>query len=208
MRRSVTVAALAAVASCVHADTMFQSWMVAPEVVQAGDTFTVEVWVSMQTTDFDPEGTFFGWATLSIEFEGDRELIMRSTEAYGHVGPFYDGDVTEAGILDILSWQPGPPDGSIIDYSNPFSMFWFDITTAAERGVLDFEYGPHSVYGATHFGWYLDLDTWNEGSVNTLETPNTYYQAEGVTVRVIPAPSGLALLTLAALRDRRRRTRS
>lgn len=57
----------------------------------------------------------------------------------------------------------------------------------------------------TFFGWYLDADTWHEGSVNTLETPNTCDQAEGVSVRVIAAPSSVELLGFAVLGGRRRR---
>lgn len=205
MRKATAIAAVMMAALPASADTLFYSWMVAPPVVQAGDTFTVEVWLSMETTDFDPEGTFFGWATLSVAFGDDIGLIESGTEACGQVGPRLNGDVSPTGIWEILPWQPGPHFNWSINDSNPFLMFRFDITTSGSSvGVVSFQYAPSSVYDAVHFGWYLDLEFWYEGSVNTLETPNTYYQAEGVSVRVIPAPA-TALLALTPLAIRRRR---
>ncbi|KAA0213839.1 MAG: hypothetical protein DYG94_11650 [Leptolyngbya sp. PLA3] len=203
MRSAFVLAALAACPPAA-ANTVFHSWMVAPPVVQAGETFTVEVWLSMEATDFDPEGTFFGWATLSVEFGGDTGLIESATRAYGHV--FDVGDVSDTGIWDILPWQPGHPVNWNIDYENPIHMFSFDIQLQTNMfGAVAFEYAASSVYDAVHFGWYLNEETWHEGSVNTLETPDNYYQAEGVSVRVIPGPASCALLALAGVAVRRRR---
>ncbi|GAB4383937.1 MAG: hypothetical protein Kow0022_05040 [Phycisphaerales bacterium] len=207
MRPTLVLAGLAALASSARADTVFHSWMVAPEVVQAGDSFTVEVWVSMETTDFDPNGTLFGWATLSVAFGGDIGLIEQATEAYGSlIAPGLNGDVTSGGILDIMPWQPGHPWVWTIDDSNPVLMFRFDVTPAdGRRGILMFDDAPASAYSQVHFGWFLDPETWFEEAVSTLETPNTHYQAEGVTVRVIPAPASLGAWAVAGLAIRRRR---
>lgn len=216
MSRKLVAAVLGVALSspAAHAqEHMFRTWFEAPESVMAGETFQVWMWATYEidgVAAIASGGYYFNTVHASIEVAGALSAFERISPVLdGLAIPWDRGTPDGAWLRDFAMVQVEGVPGSNVEYSNPLPVLMFEVTTAAaSRGSLELNLRAPSDVDVPYLAW-LDDDpalraaTADWGFVEFGIIAGLV--AEPFTVRVIPAPSSLALLALAGVAIRRRR---
>ncbi len=200
-----TVAVALVVSATYHAAAQvasFHAWLEAPSVVQAGDSFTVQLWVSAESELFSPTN-YFSTAYIGFEVSGDLTAFHSLTPVSSNLPSFSSGTPDENSLRDVWIWQSDAFPGVLIDFNNPILVLTFDVLTREDsHGLLSVDIRPHSGRVDPWFEWTLQQ---YEAAWISTSDPDVTLLTAGTTIRVIPAPASAALLSLAVLAASRRR---
>ncbi len=174
-------------------DSTFRTWFDVPDTVMAGETFEVQMWASFEGELLRPEGWFSG-AGVSFEVTGDLDSFASvSTLTRSLMFLLSEGTPDGNRLIDVLTSQVDWPGGNF-DPGNPLHVLSFDIETAANNtGILDINLQPHSDWNTPLLSWSING---GDDYARTID-PNIALIATPASVRVIPAPGSVALLSAA-----------
>ena len=193
----VALLSVAMLAFPTSADAVFHIWIEAPAEVQAGSTFTANVWGSADGPAFNSNSNAFQ------AFWGDVVASGLNVEFADAVGIICNGGEPDSNALrNVQCWNY--PSIHPFYTDNPFPLFSTNVTiTDGQAGVLVLDLRPsedrNNLWMLSWWSDYLNneyaLDT-DLGSTRII-TP--------ATIRVIPAPGAFVLFSLAICTSLRRR---
>jgi hypothetical protein len=198
-----TVAVALVVSATYHAAAQvasFHAWLEAPAVVQAGDSFTVQLWVGAESELFMPSNYFSG-VQCGFEVHGDLLAFQSLTSITTHLFRI-PGTPDGSWLRDVMVWQANGVPGFSVDFRNPIPILTFDVqTTPGTTGRLAIDIRPFADSSDPLFFWTLE-----EGTSNWINTsdPGVTLTTKGTAIRVIPAPGAGAVLGLAGFAALRR----
>lgn len=204
MKNAIALAVVAGLAAAATAQDMTIS-MVAPESVNTGETYTVELWGSVSGGNW-VQGTS-AMAGFGIGATTDDDALVASITSstiadwalgFGTNGTVVGADLmgTSGGqIANVFNLNPG------IDLSNPILLFTFDVTAGDTAGTVTYTPSDPNPNGALS---YYPVSTAG-ASVIAPNTAGTNLILTGASTRIVPAPASLALIGLGGLVARRRR---
>ncbi len=187
---------------------LFRTWFVAPESVEAGETFQVWMWATYEIDGFtvpsleSPSKHLYS-VYGSIEVTGDLATFDHiSTVLDGLSYHLFPGTPAGSWLRDFAVLQTLGLPGGFVEYANPLAVVMFEIgTTASSRGELEIHFRPPSDLDVPYLDWW---DSPSNDWISTID-PGVGLTTESITVRVIPAPAGVAILALGGVASLRRR---
>ena len=200
-----TVATVLVISASYHAAAQvasFHAWLEAPSAVQAGDSFTVQLWVAAESELFTPSN-YFSAVLCGFEVYGDLSTFQNLTPVSSHLPKLSAGTPDETWLRDVIVWQSDALPGLLIDFRNPIPVLSFEVmTTSGSRGFLSVGIQSYTGRSDPLFEWTLQQ---YEAAWITTSDPGVTLLTTGTSIRVIPTPASAALLSLAAFITSRRR---
>ncbi len=188
------------VSATAQAEAVFNVWIDAPSVVQAGETFSVSFW---------------GEVSGSVLTEGDGAMRTVQADVFA---TGVDANISTAVFPHMVGFVAGEPEPNALrnvlglnDYYlfspnfwvlNPVELFSVEVTTSVQAtGELELTAAPAS-WQDNLLTWWVD---WRDAEFVSDTDPGSSRIITPATVRVVPSSGGVAVLAVAGLAAVRRR---
>lgn len=205
---AVAVAAVATGGGSLASAQDFDIYLMMPQWVIGGESFTVEVWGQISGgTWVDDTSAMAGFGVDVLNTGGAMFVnsIGGSVIAPWAAGFGTDGTISGIDLVGTSGGQLANLFGILnpgIDMSNPILLFTFDVhTLAGPQGLLTYTPGNPNPNGGLSF-YPISTDGASVIAPNDVGTTLTFY---GATIWVVPEPSTLALLAVGGAIMLRRR---